>query len=81
MTPLNGPLRYHPGTHGGRAKGCRSHCYVPFYTNDASFGSLARRSAAQLKLLMAQGAEQGYFPKPAESLFKADKLEYEETTK
>ena len=43
------------------------------YTDDAVFYGSARQSAAQLRLLMDQGAYQGYFPKPSKSLFIADK--------
>ena len=33
----------------------------PFYANNASYDGLARRSLAQLRLLMHQGMYQGYF--------------------
>ena len=41
----------------------------PFYADDAAFGGLARKSAQLLKLLMKRGADQGYLPEPAKSLF------------
>ena len=44
----------------------------PFYANDATFGGLARRSAQLLKLLMRGGADRGYFPETAKSLFISD---------
>ena len=44
----------------------------PFYANDAMFDGSARQSAQLLKLLMKRGPEQGYFPKPAKSLFISD---------
>ena len=47
----------------------------PFYAYDAVFDGLARRSAAQLILLMDRGPDRGYFPDPSKSLFIADKLE------
>ena len=40
----------------------------PFYANDAAFDVLARRSAAQLKLLTDRGPDQGYFLEPYKSL-------------
>ena len=43
-----------------------------FYANDAEFNGSARRSARLLKLLMKRGPDQGYFPKPAKSLFILD---------
>ena len=50
----------------------------PFYANDAVFYGSARQSAAQLRLLMDQGADQGYFPKPSKSLFIADNRDEKE---
>ena len=47
----------------------------PLYVDDAEFDGLARRSAAQLRLLMDQGADRGYFPEPAKSLFIAENPE------
>ena len=41
----------------------------PFYTDDAAFDSLARRSAQLLKLFMRRGPDRRYFPEPAKSLF------------
>ena len=40
-----------------------------FYADDAAFDGLARQSAQLLKLLMKRGADKGYSPKPAKSLF------------
>ena len=34
--------------------------FLPFYSGDAVFDRSARRSAAQLHLLMEQGPDQGY---------------------
>ena len=42
-----------------------------FYTDDAAFGGLERRSTQILNLLMERGADQGYFPNPSNSLFIA----------
>ena len=53
----------------------------PFYANDVAFDRSARGSAAQLRLLMARGPDQGYFPYPAKSLFIADKPEKKEAAK
>ena len=53
----------------------------PFYTNDAAFDESAHHIAAQLRLLMDQRAEQGYFPAPAKWLFIADKPEEEDMTR
>ena len=50
----------------------------PFYANDAAFDGSMWRSAAQLRLLMDQGPDRGYFPEPAKSLFISDNLEDEE---
>ena len=44
----------------------------PFYADGAAFDGLARRSAQLLKLLMNRGPDQGYFSKPAKSLFISD---------
>ena len=44
----------------------------PFYTDDAAFDGSARRSVAQLCLLMEQGLDQGYLPEPAKSIFIFD---------
>ena len=53
----------------------------PFYANDAVFNGLARRSAAQLKLIIDQGPERGYFPDMAKSIFVADNSEDEEAVR
>ena len=45
------------------------------YAKKLVFNGLARRSAAQLKLIMARGTDWGYFPEPAKSLFIADNSE------
>ena len=47
----------------------------PLYVDDAAFDGLARRSAAQLRLLMDQGEDRVYFPEPDKSLFIADNPE------
>ena len=47
----------------------------PLYADDAEFDGSARRSVAQLRLLIDRGPEQGYFPKPAKSLFILDNPE------
>ena len=49
--------------------------FSTFYTDDAEFDRLARRSPAQLQLLMDQGPDRGYFPEPAKSLFVAENPE------
>ena len=50
----------------------------PFYANDALFDGLSRKRAAQLKMIMDQGPDQGYFPETAKSLFIDDNLEDED---
>ena len=52
-----------------------------FYADDAAFDRSARRSAAQLRLLMDRGADHGYFPKPEKYLFIADNPEEKEAAK
>ena len=52
-----------------------------FYANDAAFDGSARCSAQLLNLLMKRGPEQGYFPKPAKSLFISDSPGQEEAEK
>ena len=47
----------------------------PFYANDAAFDGSSRRSTAQLRLLMDQGVDRGYFPEPAKSIFIANNPE------
>ena len=49
-----------------------------FYANDAAFDVSARRSAAQMRLSMDRGLEQGYFPDPTKSLFIAINVEDKE---
>ena len=51
---------------------------TPFNTNDAAFHRLARKSAAQMRLLMFRGTDRGYLPKPDNLLFIADNLEDKE---
>ena len=41
----------------------------PFYADNAAFDGSARQNAQLLKLLMKRGADWGYFPDPAKSLF------------
>ena len=48
--------------------------HSPFYADDTAFDGSARRSTAQLKILMDLGPDQGYIPEPAKSLFIADNL-------
>ena len=50
----------------------------PFYDDDAVFDGLARKSAAQLHLLIERGPDQGYFRESAKSLFITNDQEYEE---
>ena len=50
----------------------------PLYTNDAVFDESAMRSAAQLRLLMDRGPDQGYFYNPAPSLLISDNPEEKE---
>ena len=47
----------------------------PSYADDAVFDGSERRNVEQIRLLMDQGTDRGYFPDPAKSLFIADKLE------
>ena len=51
---------------------------TPFYVNDAAFDGSERQIAVQLRLMMDQGPDQGYFPKQANSLFIADTPEEKE---
>ena len=44
----------------------------PFHADDAAFDGSAQRKAHLLKLLMKRGADWGYFPEPAKSLFISD---------
>ena len=53
----------------------------PFYADDAAFDGSARRSAQLLKMLMKRGPDQGYLPKPAQSLFISDTPGQEEAAK
>ena len=50
----------------------------PFYANDAAFDGSERQIAVQLRLMMDQGPDQGYFPEQAKSLFIADTPEEKE---
>ena len=52
-----------------------------FYFNDAAFDGSARRSVAQLRLLIDRGPVRGYFHKPSTSIFIADNLEEKEAVK
>ena len=52
----------------------------PFYANDAAFDGSMWRSAAQLRLLMDQGPDRGYFPESAKSLFIAKKTDEKRAT-
>ena len=51
----------------------------PFYADGAVFYGSATRSVVQLRLMMDQGPDRGYFPEPEKSLFIADNPKYEET--
>ena len=51
---------------------------LPFYAGDVAFDGSSKRSATQLRLLMDQGMDWGYFPEPAKLLFIADNPEYKE---
>ena len=53
----------------------------PFYADDAAFDGLERRSAAQIRLLMDQRQDRGYFPKPSKSLFMAENPKEKEAAK
>ena len=53
----------------------------PFYADDAAFDGSAQQSAQLLNLLMKRGADRGYFPEPAKSLFISDTPGQEEATK
>ena len=53
----------------------------PLYANDAAFNGSSRRIEAQLKLIMDQGPDQGYFSKLAKSIFVADNSEDEEAAR
>ena len=54
---------------------------LPSYADDVVFDGLARQSAQLLKLLMKRGADRGYFPEPAKSVFISDTLVQEEVAK
>ena len=53
----------------------------PFYADDVAFDGLARQSAQLLKILMKRGADRGYLPEPAKSLFISDTPGQEEAAK
>ena len=53
----------------------------PFYTDDTEIYGSARRSVAQLCLLMDQGPDWEYFPDPSKSLFITNKQEEKEKEK
>ena len=53
----------------------------PFYADDASFDGSARRSLAQLHLLMDPGLDRGYFPEPAKLLFIENNPEKKEAAR
>ena len=53
----------------------------PLYAGDAVFDRLARWSVAQLRLLMDQGPDRGYFPDTAKYLFIEDNPEDKEAAK
>ena len=53
----------------------------PFYNDDAEFDRSARRSAAQLRLLMDWGSDWGYFHDPAKYLFITDNPDEKEETR
>ena len=53
----------------------------PFYANDVAFNGLTRRSTAQLRLLLEQRPDQGYFPEPDKFLFVSDNSEKEEAAR
>ena len=52
-----------------------------FYLDDAAFDGSARRSAQILRLFMERGADRGYFPEPAKSLFISNTPGQEKTAK
>ena len=52
-----------------------------FYVNGAVFDGLVRRSAEQLRLLIEQGLDRGYFSDLSKSLFMADKPEEKEVAR
>ena len=52
-----------------------------YYADDAVFYGSSRRSVVQLRLLMDQWPDWGYFPEPEKSLFIADKPEEKEAAK
>ena len=53
----------------------------PFYADDAAFNGLERQSTQLLKMLMKRGADLGYFPNLAKSLFILDTPRQEEAAK
>ena len=52
-----------------------------FYADDAVFDGLDRQSATQLRLLMDQGPDRGYFPEPAKYLLIAYNPEKKELSR
>ena len=52
-----------------------------FYAYDVVFDGLARRSTAQLKLLMDRGPDKGYLLDPEKSLFIVENSEKKEAAK
>ena len=53
----------------------------PFYTNTAEFDGSARRSEVQLRLVMEEGMDQGYFLELAKSHIIAENLEDNEAAR
>ena len=53
----------------------------PLYADDAAFDGSSRRSAVQLRLLMDQEPDRGYFPELAKSLFISENQEEKEAAK
>ena len=53
----------------------------PFYADDAEFDGSARRSVAQLRLLIDWGPERSYFTEQTKSLFISDNPEEKEAAR
>ena len=54
---------------------------TPFHADNTEFDGSVRRSSQLLKLIMDRGADWGYLPNPAKSLFILDSPDQEEVEK
>ena len=79
--PLDGPVWYQPSPTDRGAEERDPTLLSPFYTDDAEFDGSARRSVAQLRLLIDWGPERSYFTEQTKSLFISDNPEEKEAAR